>query len=632
ESSAPPQAFDKMSLDLQTLPLEPEDVEIFADIASQQCEFMALVLEKIRTVQDGEPTLSRPHVASLITAFRKVQSSASMLEIDALDATLQEHAAVFAHLETSTGPIQSDDVTQIAEILQHLTNLTSVMTAYSKEAHTDQQPAQSQSPPTPSEEGREANAPGARYTLRVEAERVDHLLNLVGELVISRAKLMQIGQKIRTLYEDLRTGESSLNSASRLQRQRTIRPVKKLKDQFDEIIVEFERLTNQMQDGTMRIRMVPIGHVLNRFPRMVRDLSRQAGKEVAVHLSGTETELDKTVIDIIGDPLIHIIRNAIDHGIETPEIRRQQHKPPEGNLFISAYHEGNQVIIEVKDDGQGIPIELVKQKALQQKLISAQEEETLLDHDFAYLIFHSGFSTVETISTLSGRGVGLHVVKRYLEKINGTIDLETTAGQGCTFTIKLPLTLAIIPALMIRVRAEVFAIPLIAVEEAIRILPQEIKTIETHQVIHLREKMLPLLDLVTLLDIPGFDGRSHSGVSDLPAAPDAETQPNRYGVVMSDGFQEVGVLVDELLGESDIVLKPLQDALLHVDGISGASIRGDGQVSLVIDPVSLIRLARTRIRREHRARVGMHPVPPYAPGVPDDLGRVREGFPRFGSE
>jgi two-component system chemotaxis sensor kinase CheA len=378
-----------------------------------------------------------------------------------------------------------------------------------------------------------------------------------------------------------------------------------LKEVFDEITLDLGRLTNQLQEGTMRSRMIPISQAVHRFPRMVRDLSRQAGKDVAIEIYGAETELDKSVVDIIGEPLIHIIRNAIDHGIEPPKDRQTYGKPSQGKIVLSASHQGNQVVIEIEDDGRGIDLELVKNKAIQQHLITQQEADTLQDKEIADLIFHTGFSTVETVSSLSGRGVGLHVVKRYLEKLNGMIELDTTFGKGSTFTIRLPLTLAIIPALMVGVRTEVFALPLISVEEALRISDQEIRTIESQKVVHLREKMIPLIDLADLLGASIFSPQpSDSPFETVPfdksqhrTQNETQERDKLFGVIVSDGLREIGLIVDSLVGESDIVIKSLDGDLVNVAGVSGASIQGDGQVALVLDPGSLIELAIKRIRQ-----------------------------------
>ncbi len=582
--------------------LDPEDIEVFADIAGQQLEFMEFSLEKIRENVSGDDDTARQEVIDAITsikkAFQKITSSAAILDVEALDTILTTQQHTLAALEGSASRLKKTDVEDIAGMIQRMREITA--TLMSSPADKEHEEKQSPAIPAPSSPAIEVVQ---SHTLRVDAERIDHLLNLVGELVINRARLAQIGQDIKTIYDNVRSGSLVLHSASSAQKKKNIKTFKSLKEHFDEITHDLGRLTNQMQEGTMRIRMVPISLIVNRFPRMVRDLSHQAGKEVEVRIYGAETDLDKTVIDMLGEPLIHIIRNAIDHGIEPPETREALGKSRCGKIAISAYHEGNQVIIEVEDDGKGIDTQRVKQKAIQQHLITAQEAENLPQDEIIRLLFYGGFSTVETVSSLSGRGVGLNVVKRYLEKMSGTIELESTPGRGCKFLIRLPLTLAIIPALMVRVKAEIFAIPLTSVEEAIRIVPQSVKTIESHKVVRLRERMVPLFDLADLFGAAVFAGTSFSAREEgaVDFAPQAEEQ--MYGVIVSDGFREIGILVDTFLGESDIVIKPLNDDLVNVDGIFGASIRGDGQVSLVIDPASLISLAIQHIHQNHRAHL-----------------------------
>ena len=597
---------DIVHFDPHTCQLEREDCEIFADISSQQLELIRFTVGKIHEVfSEGEPASSnqvREHVTTLLRAFHKIQSSAAMLNTETLDGIFEIQERRLSPLENPEHALTEDDLKTIAHLLASLDAIITSLAAYAAEESPAPPPPSPPEVPLPIS-SRSVEFSRGRYTLRVDAERVDYLLNLVGELVINRARFVQIGKEIKTMYEDLRTGELTLQNTSPLQRKKNIRVFKKLKEHFDEITLDLGRLTNQMQEATMRIRMVPISQVLSQFPRMVRDLSRQAGKEVEIAIYGADTELDKTVIDVIGDPLIHIIRNAIDHGIEMPEERLKHEKPRQGTILLSAFYEGNQVIIEVKDDGRGIDVQRIKHKAIQQQLMSAQEAATLQEHEIASLIFHSGFSTVESVSSLSGRGVGLNVVKRYLEKINGAIELEFIPGGGCTFIIKLPLTLAIIPALMVRVRSEIFAIPLISVEEAIRFTTRDLKTIESHKVIRLRERMIPLLDLAELLGSPVFTAQAEQDKELVPEyGVDEKMQEQHYGVILSDGFREIGIIVDALFGESDIVIKPLNNELVNVEGISGASIRGDGQVSLVIDAVSLINFAIKYMKDHHRVR------------------------------
>lgn len=306
--------------------------------------------------------------------------------------------------------------------------------------------------------------------------------------------------------------------------------------------------------------------------------------------------------------MIHLLRNAIDHGIESPDERQAQGKEPQGHILLSAYHQGNQVVISIQDDGRGIDAKQVKQKAIQHHLLTEAEAEALTENDAFALIFRTGFSTLDTASSLSGRGVGLHLVKRYLERLNGTVEFETIPGKGSAFTLKLPLTLAIIPALMVGVHAEVFAIPLVAVEEAFRIREHEIKTIESHQVRSWRGKTLPLVHLSDVLGEPASEISSNrwflQDVLELPvpetettfAEPFFEEEPTLSGVVVSDGNREIGLIIERIIGEHDIVITALEHDLIAVEGVSGASIQPDGRVAFVLDAAALIQLANSRPR------------------------------------
>ena len=571
--------------------VDPEDAEVFADIVAQQTEFLSLSLEKLRSQLAANPAEVHAALAPMVKAVATVQSSAELLDIEDLSNLIGKHHKYLISLESPEYEINPADLEEISSMIQAFRTISSVLTST-----TQQQPAT----PTPKAiVDRAAPLPQAeaaygQHVLRVNAERVDALMSFVGELVINRARFAQIGQEIKTIYDDLRSGAGWFTASSPADQKAYTRRFKKLKDLFDVATLDLGRLTGQMQEGTMRIRMVPVAQIVNRFPRMARDLSRQAGKEVEVQISGADTELDKTVVDVLSEPLIHLIRNAIDHGIEPPQERLNFGKPRQGIISITAYHEGNQVIIEIQDDGRGIDAERVKQRAIQQRLISEKDGENLSERDIIGLIFHTGFSTVETVSNLSGRGVGLNVVKRSLEKINGAVEVASSPQKGCRFMIKLPLTLAIISVLIVNIRQNIFAIPLVAVEEAIRITPQHIRTIKSQPVISWREHTVSLFDLSELFDNYFSELRVHS---DSEAA--NQEAIYWYIVILTDGYRRIGVIVDGLIGEDDIVLKPLTGEQTSVQGIAGAYIRGDGEVSLVIDAATLINLAE---RGEQRTR------------------------------
>jgi len=386
------------------------------------------------------------------------------------------------------------------------------------------------------------------HTIRVDTARMDNLINLVGEMVITRTRLVQIGLDLKNAY---RTDPLVSN--------------------LIETNVYLGRLMNDLQESVMRLRMVPIGTVFSRFPRLVRDLARKTGKEIELVLKGEDTELDKTVVEVIGDPLMHLIRNSVDHGIETPEVRRAAGKPEMGTITLDAYHEGNHIAIIVADDGAGLPLERIRAKAIEKGLISEREE--LADRDIANLIFLPGFSTAEQITDISGRGVGMDVVKKALNNLGGMIDIDTRRGQGTTFIIRLPLTLAIIQALLVEVGEEIYAVPLSSVLETLLVERSDIKTVGGLPMVQLRGNTLPLISLQQKFD--------------LPASPNPSGEV--FVVVVGLGDKALGLIVDGLRGQQEIVIKSLGELLSNLPGIAGATILGDGKVTLILDIGSLIQ-------------------------------------------
>jgi two-component system chemotaxis sensor kinase CheA len=386
------------------------------------------------------------------------------------------------------------------------------------------------------------------HTIRVDTARMDNLINLVGEMVITRTRLVKIGNDLQVKYQ----GDGLINS-------------------LNETNIYLGRLMSDLQESVMRLRMVPIGTVFSRYPRLVRDFCRKTGKKIELVINGEETELDKTVIEIIGDPLTHLIRNSVDHGIELPSERLQKGKPETGTITLNAYHEGNHIAITVEDDGAGLDLEKIYQKALAKELIS--EKEDLGDRDIANLIFMPGFSTAETVTDISGRGVGMDVVKKALNSLGGLIDIKTEKGRGTQFIIRLPLTLAIIQALLVKVDQEIYAIPLSAVNETLIVKTEELKTVGGLPMVKLRGNTLPLLSLRQKFDLPENNN----------------LQEEIFVVVVGLGDQAIGLIVDELQGQQEIVIKTLGDYLNGLPGIAGATILGDGQVTLILDISSLIQ-------------------------------------------
>jgi two-component system chemotaxis sensor kinase CheA len=390
-----------------------------------------------------------------------------------------------------------------------------------------------------SEEGTRSHK--VKQTVRVDIERLDNLMNLVGELVISKGQLEQIG---------LTQHHTDLN----------------------DVIEQLERITNDLQSVVMNVRMVPIEQVFNRFPRMVRDLAKELGKDIEFIIEGKETELDRTVIDEIGDPLVHLLRNAVDHGIEYPQIRRQNGKPSTGLVRLVARHEGNNVFIEVTDDGGGFDLETIRAKALEKGLASPQDLSSMTPGQVTDLLFRPGFSTAQNVTDVSGRGVGLDVVKNKIESLNGEIQVDTVLGQGTTFKIRLPLTLAIIQALLVKVGNETFAIPLSSVDETTMIKKSDLKMIQSQEVVVLRGKVLPLVYARRLLESP------EQGIA----------EEEMYVVVVRKGDKQLGIIVDSLIGQQEIVIKSLGKLLIGIPGVAGATILGDGAVSLILDVGTLV--------------------------------------------
>lgn len=378
-------------------------------------------------------------------------------------------------------------------------------------------------------------------TIRVNINRLDGLMNLFEELVIDRGRLEQISA-------DLNHGE------------------------LTETVERMTRITGDLQTLILNMRMVPIEQVFNRFPRMVRQLSKDLGKKINLEIIGADTELDRTVIDEIGDPLVHLIRNGLDHGIETPEERKSKGKPEEGKLQLKAYHSGNHVFIEISDDGAGIKRENILQKAIANQIVTEEEGQSLTDQEVFQLMMASGFSTAEQISDISGRGVGLDVVKNTIESLGGSISISSEEGAGSTFSIQLPLTLSIITVLLVEVGYEKYAVPLSSIIETAVIPRSEIYSAHNKQVIDFRGKVVPLISLKDVLNVP--DARDEDEFLSI--------------VIIRKGDKMAGLIVDTFIGQQEIVLKSLGDYLGEVFAISGATILGDGQVALIIDTNALI--------------------------------------------
>ena len=452
--------------------------------------------------------------------------------------------------------------------------------------------------------------------LRVDAKRIDYLLNLVSETVITKASLNQSAMEFNELYALFQTANGEYKDRLRklldkfpsymekMQQGSDLNTIKKdlaadyagmfeLFGQFETSmkysVTKFRssaqnlgRISGELQEGVMKIRMVPISQIFSRFPRVVRDLSRTLNKNIQLVIEGEDTELDKSVVEDLLDPIMHCVRNSMDHGIETPEERKQLGKSEQGTLLLRASNEGNMIVIEVVDDGKGIDVEAVKAKAVERGLL--HPGKNLTDVEAYQLIFAPGFSTSKTISSVSGRGVGLDVVKTHIEKLNGTVTVISERNRGTRFTIKLPLTLAIIQGLLIRVGEEVYSIPITSVIESHRVRSEEINRIDSYEVFNVRNEVISLLRLNRLFGVPSAE-KGDDG--------------HHYIVIVGTAEKKVGLMVDSLIGEEDVVIKPLKDQFTNSPGIAGASILGDGSVSLIIDVGQLLDLG---LKQEMHAR------------------------------
>lgn len=387
-------------------------------------------------------------------------------------------------------------------------------------------------------------------SVRVDIDKLDTLLNIVGEIVINKTRLAQIGimHKLPDLVETME---------------------------------QMDRVTTELQTIVMKIRMVPVGQVFNRFPRMIRDISKELNKEINLIIEGEETELDRTVIDEIGDPLMHILRNSVDHGVEHADERRAAGKNPVGEVKLIASHEGNNVVIDIEDDGKGINPDFIKQKAIEKGVITQAEADRMDDNDAVRIIFAPGFSTASVVTDISGRGVGMDVVKTKIEALGGNVDVESKVGAGSKFKIRLPLTLAIIQALLIKVSEEIYAIPLSSIDSTINIKPSDISTVQNKEVFLLRGQIIPVIRLDNTLCVP----REQPVVE----AENPEDEEDIYVVIVHIGDQKAGIIVDTLIGQHDIVIKSLGKLMTNINVIAGATVLGDGSVALILDVATLMQ-------------------------------------------
>lgn len=403
--------------------------------------------------------------------------------------------------------------------------------------------AKAEAAPAKNTEKKAVSKPVVNRTVRVDIEKLDSLMNLVSELIIAKNSLV--------------SATSSIGNVG---------------NEFNEQVEYLESVTTNLHESVMKVRMVPIESVVTKFPRMIRDLSKKLDKKMELYMSGEETELDRTVVDEIGDPLMHLLRNSADHGLESAEVRKERGKSEVGSIFLDAYQDGNNVVIEVRDDGNGIDTEAVKRKAVEKGVVTQEQAASMTEKEAIDLLFHAGFSTSEKVSDVSGRGVGLDVVKSKIEALSGEVEVKSKLGEGSTWIIRLPLTLAIIQALMVTVGGEKYAISLGSIQTIEDISPADIKLVQTEEVIHLRGSVIPLIRLSEVLDAPSTKS----------------SDENLVVVIVKKGDKQAGLVVDELIGQQEIVIKSMGKYISKCKMISGATILGNGEVALILDANAII--------------------------------------------
>lgn len=492
----------------------------------QKLELIADIFKAIPKVDDIEDEkFDREIILYIVTERDKSYIQSEILNISEIESVDAEEVDIDVLEEIKKEAKKTAEVKDTNAIKEAVSKVTET-----KETQKEDK-AQNQS----------AVKPKTGKTVRVDIDRLDNLMNLVSELII-----------IKTRLEGIEMSEKS--------------------SRYVEAVEYLERITTSLHDAVMKVRMVPVETVFNRFPRMIRDVSRDLNKEINLLMSGEETELDRTVIDEIGDPLIHLLRNSADHGIESNEARAAAGKPENGHIYLRAYQDGNNVVIEVEDDGQGIDVEKVRKKIIDRGLLTQESANNLSKEEVIDYLFQPSFSTADKITDLSGRGVGLDVVKTKIESLSGTVEVETTYGKGSKFIIRLPLTLAIIQALLVNIGAEKYAIPLSSVQQIIDIKNEDIKLVQKKEVIMYRNTVVPIVRLADFFKVPDYTNNNKEHVV----------------VIVKKGDRLFGFIVDSLLGQQEIVIKSLGTLLIGIKYIAGATILGDGNVALILDVNTIV--------------------------------------------
>lgn len=537
-----------------------ELLAVFRDEADELVQGIDADLLRLEPLVESA-TIDRELINSLFRALHTIKGSAAMLELNAASSLAHKLEGACDALRNGGLPLSRSVLETLFEGRDLLTALIRSGTGSSPEPppHISEkflrrlesvmQPAGNREGAASPHPERAPQAPPAEgstrsRTIRVEIARLDVLLDLVGELVIAKNRILEIAGR----RED---GSGDLEAAA----------------------AQLARLTSDLQEAVMRARMVRIAGVFERFPRLVHDLARSGGKDIQLLVAGADTDLDKTIVDEIGEPLMHLVRNCVDHGIESPKRRREAGKPAVGTIHLRAYHDANSVVIEVADDGSGIDLARVRERGAELGLI--REGETPDEHGLVELLFVPGFSTARSVTELSGRGVGMDVVRRTIAAMSGTLEVSTKTGVGTTFTIRLPLTLAIVRAMLVRIAGAIFALPVDCVTESLRLDLDDIRRGRSGEAILHREREVPVIRGAEYFELP--DARSGAG--------------KVLVAVVSAGAREIGLVVDEFIAEQEIVVKPLSDLVGPVPGISGGTILGDGSIALIVDPIALVSQA-----------------------------------------
>jgi two-component system chemotaxis sensor kinase CheA len=529
---------------------------------------------------------------------------------------LNVHAPHSAAVELSSIATEPLENTIVQEPLACLEEVSSSEPPQRSSPSTSNQEMVTQAPDTSSK---------VVETLRVDIQRLDRLMNLAGELVVNRARFVQLASQmtdtfkksglisqLRDLCELLRAPTTSIaltqeeriravddryseirSTVAALEEQlHTLERGRRSFIQLNEAIDQFSRVSDGLQRGVLDTRMVPVGPLFNRFKRTVRDISSELGKKVNFIIRGESTELDKRMIDELGDPLVHLVRNAIDHGLESESVRRSRAKPEEGTLTLEAAHSGNNVLITISDDGGGINTEKVKRRAIERGLVSTTEADMMSDYEIAQFVWAPGFSTAEVVSDISGRGVGMDIVKTRISELNGTIEVDSTLGKGTRFVIRLPLTLAIIRSLLFQLQQGTFAAPIENVREIVSVRDRDIISVHGRDSIEVRGEFIPL---VRIEDIFDWHETKYSNATETRIESESNGDTSSV-LILTSGAKSMGLVVSALRGCQDIVVKSLDDNFTHIRGVAGASILGDGSVCLLLDVVSCLELARQRLR------------------------------------